>query len=241
MAVQRVRSERGVEAYWRRYAERPSEGRTKLSASFNILLSMHTLILVRHGETDWNRTGQVMGDQPIPLNANGRLQIQQLAAVLKGRTIQAIITSPVLRALQTADILAESIGMKVVQAAGLREIGVGEWVNRYWNDIGDDPARRLYYAKPLDTRPPGGETLNEVQQRAVADVQGALAANPSGSLLFVSHGDVIRTIVAHYLHINIITLRHAQINNASVTALEVTADGANLLCLNHTTGLVGLP
>jgi broad specificity phosphatase PhoE len=115
------------------------------------------------------------------------------------------------------------------------------WVNRYWKDIGDDPARQHYYTKPHEARPPGGETLNEVQQRAVPEVQDALAENLSGPLLFVTHGDVIRAIVAHYLDIDIITLRHARINNASVTALEVTADGANLLCLNHTAGLVGLP
>ncbi len=202
---------------------------------------MQTILLVRHGETDWNRSGQIMGDQPVPLNANGQHQARQLAAALKDRAIHAIVTSPVLRALQTAEILADSLGINVTQAAGLREIGVGMWVNRYWKDIGDDPARQQYYTNPHEARPPGGETLNEVQQRAVPEVQEALAANLSGPLLFVTHGDVIRAIVAHYLDIDIITLRHARINNASVTALEVTADGANLLCLNHTAGLVGLP
>lgn len=206
-----------------------------------IIVAMHTILLVRHGETDWNRTGQIMGDQPIPLNDNGQRQAQQLAAALKNRTIHAIVTSPVLRALETAKILAASIESKVVPAIGLREIGVGEWVNRYWKDLGDDPARREFYAKPHVARPPGGETLDEIQQRAVAAVKEALATHPGGTLLFVSHADVIRTIVAHYLHTDILTLRHARLDHASVTALHLTADGADLLCLNHTTGLVGLP
>ena len=198
---------------------------------------MQTILLIRHGETDWNLSGQIMGDQPIPLNATGQRQARQLAAALKDRAIRAIVTSPVLRALQTAEILAFSVQSKVVQAAGLREIGVGEWVNRYWKDLGNEPARHDYYAKPHEARPPGGETLNEVQQRAVAAVQEAMATNPGGSLLFVSHADVIRTIVAHYLHTDFLTLRHARVDHASVTGLSLTPNGADLLCLNQTTGL----
>ncbi len=202
---------------------------------------MHTILLVRHGETDWNLSGQIMGDQPIPLNANGQRQAQHLAAALKGRAIHTIVTSPVLRALQTAEILAASMESNVVPAIGLREIGVGEWVNRYWKDLGNDPVRHDFYARPHEARPPGGETLKEIQQRAVAAVQEALATHHGGTLLFVSHADVIRTIVAHYLHTDFLTLRHARLDHASVTALHLTAAGADLLCLNHTTGLVNLP
>lgn len=202
---------------------------------------MHTILLVRHGETDWNRTGQIMGDQPIPLNDSGQRQAHQLAAALKHRAVHAIITSPVLRAQQTAKILGAAMNSKVLPAIGLREIGLGEWVNFYWKDLVDEPARRDFYTNPKEARPPGGETLNEVQHRAVAAVKEALAAHPSGTLLFVSHADVIRTIVAHYLHADFLTLRHARIDHASVTALDLTAEGANLLCLNQTTGLMNLP
>lgn len=202
---------------------------------------MHTILLVRHGETDWNLSGQIMGDQPVPLNANGQRQARQLAVALKGRPIRAIVTSPVLRAVQTAEALADTLKCPLIHAAGLREIGVGEWVNRYWRELADDPARHNFYTKPHETRPPGGETLNEIQQRAVAAVRETLATNHNGSLLFVSHADVIRTIIAHYLHTDFLTLRHAQIDHASVTALNLTAEGADLLCLNHTTGLAKLP
>src|SRR5437870_702928 len=66
---------------------------------------MSTLFLVRHGETDWNRSGQIMGERPVPLNRHGVAQAQRLAESLQGRPIEALYSSPVARALQTADIL----------------------------------------------------------------------------------------------------------------------------------------
>lgn len=87
---------------------------------------MPTVLLVRHGETDWNRSGQIMGERPIPLNQNGRAQAQRLAAFLKARPIQALYSSPVARALQTAAILASALQLPVTPDRGLTEIGVGE-------------------------------------------------------------------------------------------------------------------
>jgi broad specificity phosphatase PhoE len=202
---------------------------------------MPTILLVRHGETDWNRTGQIMGDQPIPLNERGRQQVQTLAHKLEDSTVSAIVSSPVLRAAQTAEALASVLQCPLSHAAGLREIGVGDWVNRYWKDLGDEPARRDFYTKPQKARPPGGETLWEIQQRAVAAIEETLTAYVTGTLLFVSHADVIRTILAHYLHIDLVQLRQAHIDHASVTALSLLENRAELLFLNYTLGIAGRP
>ena len=206
---------------------------------------MPTLLLVRHGETEWNRTGQIMGEQPVPLNQRGEEQARRLAAVLRDRPIHAIYSSPVARAHQTAHILASTLQLHVTVDRGLTEINVGEWVGQFWKDLTDDLIRRNFYLNPQDTRPPGGETLHEVQARAVSFIQrimadGGLEDTETDQLVFVSHADVVRAIIAHYLRLGLHTIRQARIDHASLTALRVNGDTTDLLFLNYTPEPAGL-
>ncbi|MGH7229590.1 MAG: histidine phosphatase family protein [Nitrospiraceae bacterium] len=196
---------------------------------------MSTLLLVRHGETDWNRSGQIMGEQPVPMNENGEAQVKRLATFLKSRSIHALYSSPVARALQTAEILASALQVPVTADRGLTEINVGEWEGRYWKHLTDEFARQQFYARPEEARPPGGETLSEVQTRAVAAVERARTRERENRLLFVSHADVVRTILAHYLRLDLKTVRQMRIDHASLTALELNGTMADLLFLNYTT------
>ncbi len=198
---------------------------------------MPTLLLIRHGETDWNRSGQVMGNQPIPLNQTGEQQARACAGMLAHTPIAGIFTSPVLRAVQTAEIIGQTHSAPLHHALGLSEIGVGDWINRYWNDFAEDPAKRDWYSHPDRARPAGGETLREVQQRAVAAVEQTLASAQEMPYVFVSHGDVIRALLAHYLRLDLAVLRQARIDHAGVSGLELTGSGAQLLFLNHRPGL----
>ena len=198
---------------------------------------MPILLLIRHGETDWNRSGRVMGDQSIPLNEAGEHQARACAEVLGRTPITGIFTSPVLRAVQTAEILRRPHGIPLQYIAELREIGVGHWVNRYWKDFADDPAKRDWYAQPDLARPTGGETLREVQRRAVAAVEQVTKCPRDRPYVFVSHGDVIRAILAHYLHLELGMIRHATIDHVSVSGLDVSDHSAQLLFLNHRPGL----
>jgi broad specificity phosphatase PhoE len=174
-----------------------------------------------------------MGERTIPLNRLGESQAQCLAEFLSGRPIQAIYSSPAERARQTAEILASAIERSVATDPGLTEIGLGAWEGRYWNDLADDLTRRNLYASPEEARPPGGETLREVQTRAVAAIERASAQKDSGQLLFVSHADVVRAIVAHYLRFDLRSIRQVRIDHASLTALELNGSLADLLFLNY--------
>lgn len=198
---------------------------------------MPILLLVRHGETDWNRSGRVMGDQSIPLNQAGEAQARACAEVLSRTPITGIFTSPVLRAVQTAEILCRPQEAPLQHIPDLREIGVGHWVNRYWKDLADDPAKRGWYSQPDLARPAGGETLREVQQRAVAAVEQVIKCPQDRPYVFVSHGDVVRAILAHYLHLDLAVIRQATIDHASVSGLELTEHAARLLFLNHRSGV----
>lgn len=198
---------------------------------------MPILLLVRHGETDWNRSGRVMGDQAIPLNQVGERQAQVCAEILSRTPISGVFTSPVLRAVQTAEILRRPHEVPLQHISELREIGVGLWINRYWKDFADDPARRDWYGQPDTARPSGGETLREVQHRAVGAVERIIKCPQDKPYVFVSHGDVIRAILAHYLHLDLGILRNATIDHVSVSGLDVSDHSVQLLFLNHRPGL----
>jgi broad specificity phosphatase PhoE len=216
---------------------------------------MSTILLVRHGETDWNRSGQIMGARPIPLNWRGETQARTLARFLRhwasrsgfssidapavpglppfDRDACRLLSSPVHRAAQTASILGEALGLRPRSEAGLSEIGLGEWEGRYWNEIGDDPGRRQFYSHPGEARPPGGETLGEVQARAIVVIQRALAEKEAGTFVLVSHADVIRSILAHSLELPLQQTRAMRIDNASLTGLSLSPDPSSLLFLNY--------
>ncbi len=198
---------------------------------------MPTILLVRHGETDWNRSGQIMGERPIPLNRRGEAQAQALAGVLGPGAARAVYSSPVQRARQTAQILAAAIQRSVDTDRALTEIGVGAWEGRFWRDLTDDLIRHNFYWKPEEARPPGGETLREVQVRAVSAVQRAIgqaSLSEQDRLVIVSHADVIRAIVAHYLELDLQTIRRMRIDHASVTAIGLGDGLTDLLFLNYT-------
>ncbi|MCH6556928.1 MAG: histidine phosphatase family protein [Nitrospirae bacterium] len=202
---------------------------------------MPTVLLVRHGETDWNRSGQIMGERPVPLNANGREQVNQLAKFLTTRSVRGLYTSPVVRARQTAEILVAALDVPVTVDNGLTEVRVGQWEGLYWKDLAEETARLDFYAHPQVARPPGGETLHEVQRRATAAVAQACSDEGAGSLIVVSHADVVRAILGHYLHIDLQLARHMRIDHASLTALDLNGSEADLLFLNFTPSLKGIP
>lgn len=174
-----------------------------------------------------------MGDQPIPLNHRGERQARDLAALLAGSKLTRIHSSPVLRAVQTAQILAEQWHTEIVTAQGFSEIGVGAWMNHFWHELADDPAKRDWYAKPEEARPLGGETLGEVQRRAVNALQHILTTQGDGHFVVVSHADVIRAILGHYLQLDLVRMRNMRIDHASATALDVTPQGHHLLFMNY--------
>ncbi len=194
---------------------------------------MHTILLIRHGETDWNRSGQIMGEQPIPLNDTGRRQASDLAVVLRDCPLTSVYTSPVLRALQTTEIVAASRSIAVQEEGRLREIGVGDWAGRYWHELDHEPARLAWYTHPHEARFPNGETLGEVQQRAVSAVLDALAQHPAGTLAFVSHGDVLRALVAHFLRLPLEAMRAFRFDHAAVTALTLNGPYCWARSINH--------
>lgn len=158
---------------------------------------MTMLCLVRHGETDWNNEGRYQGQSDVPLNDNGRAQARALGEKLRDETIHAIYSSDLVRARETAQIVASVLHLPVKEDARLREINQGEWEGQQVEVIKARYAD-LWQSRsvnPANVRPPGGETVREVARRvyqALDDIAGACLGE---SVLIVSHGLALATAI----------------------------------------------
>ena len=190
------------------------------------------LFLVRHGVTDWNEVGRVLGRIDIELNARGRAEAEALAEVLREVPLRAIISSPQRRAQQTAEAIARRHGLAVQSAPGLAEVWVTEWQGKTWNELQGDPHLQRYIEDAAYTCDVI-ESADVVQERTVAVAERLRAEVGRGSGLLVSHGDPIRLLLAHYLSMDFAAYRRLVIDNGSVSVLRFGLyPGTRLLALN---------
>lgn len=201
------------------------------------------LLFVRHGETLHNRRRIFQGQSGEGLSDVGRQQAALLAARLAGLTgvrWDALVTSDLERARETAAILGEPLGLAPEPDAGLREVALGAWEGLHEDDVAARfPAEWEAWRRGDDIPRGGGERLAEVSAR-MADATGRIAArHAGGAVLIVSHGAAIKSLVAHALGTTTLRLRPLRpVANTGATLLEHTAEGAlTLLVYNDTTHL----
>ena len=155
-----------------------------------------TIVLVRHGETDWNRDSRFQGHADIPLNEAGRGQARGLALELKGESFSAVYSSPLLRAPETATILVARRGLDVEPAAALMEVDVGSWSGLTRDQVEarfpDGFQRWLDYGHGWDD----GETYDELGTRVVSGLKRIARSHPDTTVLAVTHGGPIRSALA---------------------------------------------
>lgn len=198
---------------------------------------MALFLLIRHGEADGNRTAQVMGHAPIPLNSKGREQAKRVAELVSSFRIDHLFSSPILRALQTAEIIATPLKLQITVEKGLQEVDYGKWEGRYYHEFPQDTFYDQLIADPIHTSFPGGESLGQVQQRGVRLIQQLSQNTLDKTMALVSHGDPIRGIVAHYLNIPLSDFRKIRIDNGSISTLEVIGSKAEFKTINQVTEL----
>lgn len=157
---------------------------------------MTRLILVRHGETDWNRDGRFQGQADPPMNAAGREQARLLARQFRGRPVEAVYSSDLQRAAETARLVAEMLRLPVVLDPRLREIRLGAWEGRLVEEIiRQFPAEwEARQSDPLRSRAPLGESVEEVAARVWQAADEIAARHPHGPVLVVAHGVSLATL-----------------------------------------------
>jgi phosphoserine phosphatase len=190
-------------------------------------------LLMRHGETAWNREGRVMGRSPVELDAQGRAQVAGAIELARTLAPDLVVTSPLVRARQSAEIIAAGVGgIAVHEDPQLSEVQYGSWEGMVYDDLIGDAAYIEYRDRPLETPTPGGETIPQVQARGVAAVRRAIGAHPGKRVLFVSHGDIIRTVLCHFLRLDLAHFRRIRIDNATFSGLQIVGDFAEVKFLN---------
>lgn len=199
------------------------------------------LLLVRHGESEWNALGRLQGQADPPLSKLGRRQAAHAAARLVDQGIDLIVSSDLERARDTAAALATSIGLPVQTREDLREVDLGSWTGISRDQVERD-APELWRRWREDGVEgwEGGEKYADAMVRIAGAVTALATAHQGETVVAVSHGGSIRLVTCHLLGMPASEVgRIMSIGNASITEFQVSADGSGrLVRLNDNAHLV---
>jgi broad specificity phosphatase PhoE len=155
-----------------------------------------TILLARHGETDWNRDNRFQGHADPPLNDTGRAQAAELSAALEGEPLAAVYSSPLRRALETAEVVAAPHGLVPVQVDALREVNVGSWEGLTRAEIEERFPEQFLRWLDYEEGWEDGESYEEMGRRVIAGLLELAAAHEDQRILAVSHGGPLRAAYA---------------------------------------------
>jgi probable phosphoglycerate mutase len=190
----------------------------------NMQLRMkQTLLIIRHGETTWNREHRLPGQLPgVALTEEGRQQAARLAEALGVFPISTVVSSPLERARETAQYLTFGRNLELQFESDLMDTNVGHWSGQVFEDLlKSDPSWKAYLKDPT-VAPDGIETFPQVQQRVVAAVERWRRRENVGSYLaIVAHADVVKLLLAHYMRLDVKGAANLSIDNASVSVVQI--------------------
>jgi probable phosphomutase (TIGR03848 family) len=196
------------------------------------------VLLIRHGENDWVGTDRLAGRTPgVHLNDKGHSQSARLAELLATQPVTAVYSSPLERCLETATPVAAALGVTVTPEPDVLEVDYGEWQGGTLKELAKTPEWQLVQHNPSSFQFPGGESLHQVQTRAVWTVERIVRAHPNQLVAIFSHGDVIRTTLAHYMGTPLDLFQRISIGTASVSALAFFGVRPMVLFTNYVTEL----
>ncbi len=193
---------------------------------------MLEILLIRHGQTDWNRDRRIMGRKHIPLNRVGRSEATRLERALKGVILDAIYTSPMKRAVETARHVRGRRRVAIQRVPGMAEIDYGLWVGKTFEEVIPEKAFHVYHKTPAKARAPRGEHMKDVQKRTIRFIEKIRKRHRKGRVAVVSHADVIKTVLVHYLGMHLNDLMKFRIDNASVSLLWFHEKRARVMTIN---------
>lgn len=200
------------------------------------------VILIRHGETTWNRATRIQGHTDIPLSELGLAQAERLAETLADEPLAAIYASDLSRARQTAEAVAHRQGLPVRIDVGLRERAFGRFEGLSWDEIAqnhpEDSAR--WRKREPDFQVGGGESLVTFSARCLAAAGRAVAAHPGQSIALVAHGGVLDCLYRAATRTALDAPRSWQLGNATINRLLATPEGFTLVGWNDDRHLAGL-
>ncbi|GEO07132.1 phosphoglycerate mutase [Adhaeribacter aerolatus] len=195
---------------------------------------MTKFLLIRHATTDSvgkRLSGRLSG---VSLNPAGQEQAQKLAQRLTGSAIAAVYSSPLERALETAAPIAKILNLRPIIDEHFLEMNFGEWTDAAFESLADEQQFNRFNSFRSGTRIPGGELMLEAQTRMVAGLLKLTNQHPNETVAVVSHSDLIKAAVAYFAGIHLDMFQRLEISPASVSIVQVYAETAQILLLNHT-------
>ncbi len=194
---------------------------------------MTTVLLVRHGRTTANATGVLAGRSPgVELDEVGAKQAADAGVRIAALPVRAIVSSPLRRCRQTGHALLDARAEPCPSATdrGLIECGYGDWTGKALKDLSKDPLWRTVQTQPSAVRFPSGESMTEMSARAVSTIHAwnaKLSAEHGQDALWVavSHGDVIKAILADALGMHLDAFQRIMVDPASISVISYTAPG----------------
>ena len=197
------------------------------------------VIVVRHGQTAWNAATRIQGQLDIPLDETGRWQAQRLAQALARESLDAVYSSDLGRAAQTAQAVATAAGLHLVTDRGLRERHFGAFEGLTYDEIAarwPDESRR-WRQREVDFAPGDGESLRDFYVRSVGCAERIAAGHPGQTILLVAHGGVLDCLYRAAARIDLQGARSWLLGNASINRLLYTDAGFTLVGWSDTAHL----
>lgn len=195
-----------------------------------------TLLLVRHGQTAWNRAQRFQGQSDVPLDETGMAQIEKVARRLSQEMLDAIYTSDLSRAQMTARAIAANHTCPVIIDPRLRELSFGEWEGLTYTEIASRFPDQLksWEQDPFRNAPPGGETVSHLADRVDAVLRDLRARHAMQTVVIAAHGGPLQTLIC--LALDHLPEKHWQfsLRPGSLTEIAFYPAGAILNYLNET-------
>lgn len=197
---------------------------------------MSTILLIRHGQNDWVKKRRLAGWTPgVHLNEAGIAQVEGLVARLAELPLKAVYSSPLVRCLETAQPIAQAHGLEVMEHAGIGEVRYGQWEGKKLKRLAKRKAWATVQHYPSRFRFPDGEAFVEVQLRAVAALEELSRRHSQEWIAAVSHADIIKLLLAHYLGMHLDLFQRLVVAPASLNLIQFDKKGiARVLRFNDT-------
>ena len=194
------------------------------------------IYLIRHGETEWNKEGRLQGNSDVKLSAEGIRQAQLLAEHVPFHNVDAIYSSDLSRAVETAKLLAAKFNLPVNTTPQLREINFGDWEGESISDLAKEHPKSFgrFFTAPERCHPPNGETFLEAQARVMNVIRDVIAEHDNQNVVIVSHGAVNRLIIGAALDMPIHKMWAISQFNTALNILRVADGGFVVELINGT-------
>jgi probable phosphomutase (TIGR03848 family) len=204
---------------------------------------MPLLLLIRHGENEYVKTGKLAGRLPgVHLNERGQKQARALGEALKDVPIKAVYSSPLERAMETAGPIVKTRRLKIISEPDLMDIDFGKWQGRSWKVLRLTKAWKIVQSAPSRFRFPEGESFPEAQLRIVNVLERIVHKHQQHDVIaVVFHADPIKLVISHFLGLPLDHFQRLGCETGSLSLLSVGESGAGLVKLNQHPPFVFLP